>query len=216
MIDNYNDLTVGKYQEIMLLLNGAPMDELTMQTSLIAILSDEDEDDILNLPLSEYNKMVQGTAFLSEEPKKRIVATKYILGDMELETMLNMKDMTAGQYIDYQTFIKDPDKYLVEMLSVFLIPKGKKYNDGYDILEVHNAIREHLSIVDALSMSAFFLLLSQVLIKTTLTSLTSKVKKMKKKSKNQQEIQKLEQAIQNLETAGVGFHLLTEFQKQQG
>lgn len=210
MIDNYNDLSIGKYQEIMVLLDGKELDELHMQTSLISILSDEDEDDILNLPLSEYNKRVQGTAFLMQEPKKRPVATQYKVNDLVLEVMLDLKSMTAGQYIDYQTFIKEPEKYLVELLSVFLIPKGKKYNDDYDIVEVQKVIRENLSIVDALSLSAFFLVLSQSLIKVTLTSLTSKLKKMKKKSKNQQEIQKLEQAIQNLETVGDGLHLLTK------
>ena len=210
MINNYNELTVGKYQEIMVLLNDEPLDNLTLQTSLISILSDMDEDDVLNLPLSEYNKMVQGTAFLQTDPPKRIVATSYKLGGMHLETMLNLREMTAGQYIDYQTFVKEPDKYLVELLSVFLIPKGKKYNDGYDIIEVQSLIRDNLSIVDALSLSAFFLVLSQSLIKVTLTSLKSKVKKMKKKAKNQEEVMKLEQALQHLENAGVGLHLLTE------
>lgn len=210
MIDNYNDLSIGKYQDIMVLLDGKELDELQMQTSLISILSDEDEDDILNLPLSEYNKRVQGTAFLLEAPKKKAMATQYKVSDMVLEVCVDLKSITAAQYIDYQTFIKEPEKYLVELLSVFLIPKGYKYNDGYDIVEVQRLIRDNISIVDALSMSAFFLTLSQGLIKGMLTCLTSKLKKMKKKSKNQQETMKLEQAIQNLETVGDGLHLLTK------
>lgn len=209
MINTYDKLTVGKYLEVKEVLQ-SDMDNIQMNSMLIAILSDMDVDDVLNLPLSKYNAMIQNTAFLLDVPKKRMVADRYKLGEMQLDVMLSLNKMTAGQYIDYQTFVKDPDKYLVELLSVFLIPKGKKYNEGYDILEVHKAIREHLSIVDALSMSAFFLTLSQTLIKTILTCLTKKVKKMKKQMKTQEEITKLEQAIVNLETVGDGLHSLIE------
>jgi hypothetical protein len=209
MIDSYDKLTVGKFMEISEVLN-AGMDEVDSNSMVIAILSDMDVDDVLNLPLGAYNHLLQKTGFLMEQPKTRIIADRYRLGGMDLDVMLNLKNMTAGQYIDYQHFIKDPEKYMVELLSVFLIPRGKKYGDGYEIMDVHKVIREHLSIVDAVSMSAFFLTLSRTLIKVTLTSLTKDLKKMRKKTKNQEEIRKLEQAIANLENVGDGLHLLTE------
>lgn len=34
--------------------------------------------------------------------------------------------------------------------------KGKKYNQDYDVIEVQNALRQHLSVVDAVSLFAFF------------------------------------------------------------
>lgn len=210
MIDNYNDLTIGKYQEIQAVLNGDIVDEYATNIQLVSILSDMTEDEVGNMGLTEYKALNQKLIFLTEMPVQKMVADKYKIGGFELETMLAIDKMTVSQYVDYQTFVKEPDKYLVELLSIFLIPKGKKYNEGYDIIEVQKAIRDNLSIVDAMSLSAFFLLWYQSLTKATVTYLTKKMKKMKKKMKNQEEIQKMEEAIRNLETAGVGLHLLTK------
>lgn len=210
MIDNYNDLTVGKYQEIRVLLNGEIVDEYSTNIQLVSILSDMTEDEVLSLELTQYKALNQKLSFLLQEPQKRMIANVYKIGGYELETMLAIDKMSVAQYVDYQTFVKDMDKFLVEMLSIFLIPKGHKYNEGYDIIEVQKAIRDNLSIVDAMSLSAFFLLWYQSLTKATLTSLIKKVKKMKKKMKNPMEIQKMEEAIVNLENAGVGLHSLTK------
>ena len=210
MIDNYNDLTVGKYQEIMVVLKGKVVDEYATNIQLVSILSDMSEDDVLNLGLSEYKVLNQKLSFLLVEPPKRMIANMYKIGGFELETMLDVRKMTVAQYVDYQTFVKDVDKYLIEMLSVFLIPKGMKYNEGYDIVEVQRAIRDNLSIVDAMSLSAFFLLWSQSLIKATLTYLTKQMKKMKRTMKKPMEIQKMEEAIANLENVGAGLPLLTK------
>lgn len=208
MIDNYNDLTVGKYQEIRVLLNGKVVDEYSTNIQLVSILSDMTEDEVLSLELTQYKALNQKLSFLLQEPPKRMIANVYKIGGYELETMLAIDKMSVAQYVDYQTFVKDTDKFLVEMLSIFLIPKGHKYNDGYDIIEVQKAIRDNLSIVDAMSLSAFFLLWYQSLTKATLTCLTKKLKRMKRKMKDKEEIQKMEEAIANLENAGVGLHSL--------
>lgn len=210
MIDNYNDLTIGKYQEIQAVLNGEIVDEYTTNIQLVSILSDMTEDEVGSMGLTEYKALNQKLVFLTEMPVQKMVADKYKIGGFELDTMLAVDKMTVSQYVDYQTFIKEPDKYLVELLSIFLIPKGKKYNEGYDIIEVQKAIRDNLSIVDAMSLSAFFLLWYQSLTKATLTCLTKKLKKMKRKMKDKEEIQKMEEAIMNLENVGVGLHLLTK------
>lgn len=204
MIDNYNSLTIKKYLDIKEVLE-MNTEEIDKQVSLIAILSDMDENDVYNLPLPEFQELNEKTAFLNELPQTRnYPKTKYKLGGLELETVLDMRDVTAGQYIDYQTFVKDTDKYLVELLSVFLVPKGKKYNDGYDILEVQNAIRENLSIVEAISMSAFFLMLCESLIKATVQSSIKKLKRMMRKEKDKKVKAEYQKAITALEQSGAG------------
>lgn len=204
MIDNYNSLTIKKYLDIKEVLE-MNTEEIDKQVSLIAILADMDENDVYNLPLPEFQELNEKTAFLNELPQTRnYPKTKYKLGGLELETVLDMRDVTAGQYIDYQTFVKDSDKYLVELLSVFLVPKGKKYNDGYDILEVQNAIRENLSIVEAISMSAFFLMLCESLIKATVQSSIKKLKRMMRKEKDKKVKAEYQKAITALEQSGAG------------
>ena len=213
MIDSYEKLTIKKYKEVMAIINGNET-EYVKNVELVAVLNDMDTSDVEDLPIGTFNTLLQSTGFLYEEPKQRMVSTKYKLGGIELEAALNLQKMTVAQYIDYQEYVKDTEKYLVEMLSVFLIPKGKKYCEGYDVIDVQKTIEDNMSIVEAISLSAFFLALYQSLIKATVTSLIKRMKKMRKKEKDLKMIEKMTEVITNLETVGVGFHSLTEFQKQ--
>ena len=204
MIDNYNKLTIGKYLEVKELLS-EDMDALEQQASLIAVLNDMDAEDVLDLPLGTYNKLLQSLGFLMELPKPRQAPpTKYKIDGIEYDVMLNIQDMTIAQYIDYQTFLKEGDKYIVELLSVFIIPRGHKYNDGYDIADVQKKIREKLSIIDAVTLSAFFLSISQALISSTVRYSIKRMKRLMRKEKNLEMKKKYQEAIAHLEQSGVG------------
>lgn len=214
MIDSYEKLTIGKYLEVKAILEDTG-EEIDKNVQLICCLGDYDEETVLDLPLSGFNRLLQGTAFLTETPKQRQVSTKYKLGGMELETVMDVTSMTTAQFIDYQTFVKD-DRYLVELLSVFLIPKGKKYNKEYNIIDVQKVIRDNLSILDAMALSAFFLAWFQALSQATVTCLIKKMKKMLKKEKDMEKRKMMEEAIMNLERSGDGLALLTEYQRLSG
>lgn len=204
MIDSYDKLSLGKYHEVLEYIGTEDY-----SAGIVSVLADMEYDEVLNLPISEFKKMVEKAAFLLEDPQPAKVCTEYNLGGMKLSLLCDLTKMTAGQYIDYQTFVKDMDKYMVEMISVFLIPKGCKYNEGYDIIEVQNVIRDYLSIADALALSAFFLSLSQALISSTVISLIRRMKRMLKREKNPELRKKIQETITHLEAGGDGLHLLT-------
>lgn len=208
MIDCYEKLTIGVYDELQEIYE-SNMSDYEKNVEIVALFNDMDVADVEDLSLTTFNTLLQSTAFLYEMPKKKIVATKYILGGTEFDVVLDMQSLTVSQYLDYQEFVKNPDKNRVELLSVFLVPMGKKYGD-YNMQEVHKLIRDNLSIIDAIALTDFFLLLSQSLMKVTLRSLKRRLKRMKRKMKSQEEIQKMEEVIAHLETVGDGYDLLTK------
>jgi hypothetical protein len=61
--------------------------------------------------------------------------------------------ISTAQYIDFQNYLKaeDTDK----CYSVFMVPKGHKYNDGYDMMQVFEDIEE-VPIPVLISASFFF------------------------------------------------------------
>ena len=61
--------------------------------------------------------------------------------------------ITTAQYIDFQNYQKNNDEQ--KSFSVFIIPKGHKYNDGYDIEQVFNDILD--VPVPVLFSASFFL-----------------------------------------------------------
>lgn len=184
MITSYKELPLGKWEEIYKLKNEE--DNELSQIKLLSILSDMTENEILDLPLNEFKSLNNLSIFLLEPPLKKQVETEYLLGENIYEVISNPNDLIVSQFIDYQTFVKDVDKYLVELIGVFLVPKGKKYNTDYDIRDAHEDIRKYLSIEDAISLSAFFLLLSQTWLETMETYLIKKAKKTLRRRKKKE------------------------------
>lgn len=169
MIDNYADLPLGVYQDIEAVSKDESRDEIDRQVAIVALLSGLTEKDVLALPITDYSALAAKTAFLaSPVPDGIRVAKTYICGDFTLVPTDDLTKITTAQYIDFQSLAAKPDENFVAILSVFLLPKGCKYNEGYDIADVQNAIREHLSVQDAITLSAYFFGLWVSLTQTTL------------------------------------------------
>lgn len=171
IIDNYADLPVGKYLDI-LAANEGPAEDIDKQVATIAILTDRTEEEILSLPVPDYTVLARAADFLRHEDKgEHRLAKRYTLGGLALVPCTDARKMTTAQYIDFQTLTKDGDydRHLPEVLSCFLVPEGKSYGEGYDFADVQDAIRRHLSVTDALSLLAFFFVSLQTLTDDFLT-----------------------------------------------
>ena len=200
MIDNYNKLSIGKFMEIQD-IDFTGMEEIDIQVSLIAILNDMTEDEVMDLPLNDYKDCVRKLKFLATKPEPKTKIPKAVkLGGKEYTVIKDIKEMTAGQYIDYQNYLSHKEnKYLPHILSCFIIPKGEKYGDS-NLMEIIEIIKTELPIGIALNMSAFFLKKWESLTKGTLTYLGLKMKWMMRKEKNQEVKKKMQMAIKNLTT----------------
>ena len=179
IIDNYRNLPVGKWLEILELSKDENVDALEQQVKTISILTGLTEDEVLDLPIVEYRELASKTKFLEKKNDGKLqIAKSYGLNDMELIPVKDITKITTAQYVDYQTFSKEGEMYLVQTLSTLLVPKGKKYNDGYDMDAVQQAIRNNLSVADVLSLYAFFLTKWVESIKDSQTYLAKEIQKM--------------------------------------
>ncbi|MBQ0154842.1 MAG: hypothetical protein KBS70_08725, partial [Bacteroidales bacterium] len=80
-----------------------------------------------------------------------------------------------------------------QILSVFLVPKGKAYNEGYDVLEVQAAIGAELSILDAIALQSVFQTRLVELMLATLTSTAKTARKMQNRTKRKAAIRTIRQ-----------------------
>ena len=182
IIDNYRNLPVGKWLEILELSKDENVDALEQQVKTIAILTGLTDDEVLDLPIMEYKSLAEKTMFLEKDYEGKLqIAKSYGLNGIELIPVKDFNKITTAQYVDYQTFSKEGDMYLVQTLSTLLVPKGKKYNDGYDMDAVQQAIRDNLSVADVLSLYAFFLTKWVKSIKDSQTYLDKEIKKIPNK-----------------------------------
>lgn len=158
IIDNYRALPIGRYLEICREGERKDIDDVERQARVIAILTGRHPEEILNLPIPEYRALSQKVLFLEHVPEYvgGGAAQVYKVGEWELVPVSDPSKVTVAQYVDFQTLCTDPGR-IVELLSVFLVPKGCTYNQGYDIAEVQAAIREHMSVEEVLRASGFFM-----------------------------------------------------------
>ena len=194
IIDNYRSLPIGKYLEIQELSRDESIDALDQQVKTIAILTDMSEDEVLSLPIMEYKSLAAKTKFLEKDYDGKLqVAKSYGLNGMELVPVKDITKITTAQYVDFQTFSKEGDKYFVETLSTLLVPKGKHYNEGYEITDVHKAIKENLSVADFLSLSAFFLTKWVKSIKDSQIYLEQEIRRIPNKTMRENLMKQMEQ-----------------------
>lgn len=205
IIDNYNRLTLGKYMEIQEISRNESLEDIDKQVQILSVLTDVAEDEILHLPITEYKDLVVKSGFLDPENiKYHPVAKKYILGEFELIPCRDFRKIETCQYIDFQTYAPDLDNHLVEFLSVILVPKGHRYNEGYDILEVQQAIRDEMSVSDGVSLAGFFLTWCRKSIKDSLNYSRQEAMGIKDRKKREEILEKIREQERLLETNGGG------------
>ena len=205
IIDSYNKLSLGKYMEIQEVSRNESLEDIDKQVQILSILTGVAEEEILHLPLPEYKELVVKSGFLDPENiNYHPVAKKYILGKFELIPCRDFRKIETCQYIDFQTYAPELDKYLVEFLSVILVPKGHRYNEGYDILEVQKAIREEMSVSDGVSLAGFFLTWCRKSIRDSLNFSRQEAMGIKDKTKREAILQKIQEQEKLLETSGDG------------
>ena len=186
-------ITIEKHKQIQrLLTDGNTEDMQAVQAELLAIYADTDVDTIMSYPLTKYHKLLEKfyadyfTDFSKAEPA---IKDKYTAGDMVLVPMLDFTQITVAQMMDFSVLSTDPVENIEKLLAIFLIPKGKKYNDGYDLMEVQKAILK-MSFNELSPLLAFFLRWFQGCRQAIQISCLEEVRKQTKK------IQKLEKRIQ--------------------
>ncbi len=200
---SWDDITINIYNKLknIKLDIGDEVDMLEYNVELLSVLCDVDVQEIENLPLSEFNNLLKQSEFISKEIKRGRTKFIYKINNKEYFFQTNPRLLTTAQFIDLQTYIKNKNE-IEYILSCCLIPNGKKYGE-YNLEEVIKEIREHLSIVNALSIQFFFIQLYRKLKIAFQTSLEKQIKKLKKKNKNKEVEIILEQAM-NLIQSGVG------------
>lgn len=110
-------------------------------------------EDVLELPISEFSKKIKELSFLQGEMPSNIPPKKVTVNGKKYYVDCLLGNITTAQYVDYTNHAKTED--VSKMLSVFIIPEGHKYNDGYDMIDVINDI-SYLPITVVNDIAFFF------------------------------------------------------------
>lgn len=179
----WKDITLRQFNKIQDLLQ--EIDEYTT-LNIIDVLYDVDSAD---MPAMEVmNKYAHSLDFLMTTiPTNEKLKDVYTINQREYNSNINLTQMTTAQFVDYQNYSKENPVDISKCLSVFIIPKGHTYNDGYDLKQVQEDIKD-LDMVTINTLAFFFKKLYILLLETTLLCLTQDMEKMNIPTQKKEEI----------------------------
>lgn len=110
-------------------------------------------ESVLDLDLKNFAMKCKEIEFLQKEIPSDLHVKDIKVNGREYYFDGLLGNITTAQYIDFQNYQKNNDEY--KTFSVFIIPKGHKYNDGYDMEQVFNDILD-IPVPVLFSASFFF------------------------------------------------------------
>ena len=145
----WKDITYRQFMRIKEITENETLNEEEQMLELVLLLFGD-------VPISEMHKYSVEVYKLLEEPFPEGDTTRKELEvhNRKYTVTTDLGKITTSQFIDYSNYVKAKAD-LVDILSCFIIPKGHKYDDGYDMDEVKEDIRD-FSISTVQSYCFFF------------------------------------------------------------
>lgn len=190
-ITKWSECPIDVFYELYDVVTDEESNTMQKNIKIISIIYEIPEDQVYALSMADYNKYLKDLDWVTKSPEfNSNFSTKSINIDGTTYIVTPINKLSIGQYIDFQTFWqkRDEQKYIGNILASFLVPKGHKYGEGYDILEVANKLRQTLDIVTARNLMFFFL-------KEYLDLMVSSFIYLRKQMESQKEKEELTQTL---------------------
>lgn len=199
MVKSWNDITVGQFSLIRSAYNDPEMTEEDRCIGLVSFIYDVDP---LELEFNDFQRMVRELEFMNTDVVPSEVRKEYIINGHKYTLHKAINHISTAQYIDFNNYIKDGevDEKYADIISVFLIPEGMKYNDGYDIEEVKDDINRHMAITDALGIFSYFFHFFVRFVQISQQYTSRRLRRMK--SLTREEKQKIEEITNQIQLIG--------------
>lgn len=172
---NWEDINLKTFKELIALYKSN-----ATNLELISLLAGKPAED---LSLEELKDWINEIKFLEEPYKPKEIKSEYYIQNKIYKPVVSLKNIKAGQFIDFQTFIKDPEKNIANIAACFLLEKGKTYGDN-DPLEEAEFFDKYLKITDYKDIFNFFTIAWRSYTKAIQAYLVKNTKKALKKEKN--------------------------------
>lgn len=211
---SWKDVTIDEYFDLCERLSDDTLTDYEKIIIKIAFITGKSEDEIWNLSWQDFRNLQVESLWMEEFKLKENVKFNTIeINGEKYSIDTNLQNFTVAQYIDFQTFFpkrKTNERVIGNILACFIIPKGKKYAEDYNIQELVENINSNLDIMTANEIMFFFLKQYLISIRVMANYFNWILKRMKKKAKDKNLIEKLEQEWEVTKKATLdGLHSLT-------
>lgn len=157
--NNYNELPISTYHKVKEIAE-SDLDDITKEVKYISILYGIPEPDIWELSVIEIGNLRKQLQWLNNTDfNQKFEGGEYTINGNTYVIDKKIENVSYSQFVDFQNYYGRKNME-AEILSVFMIPKGKKYGQDYDIDKVINEIMDNVSIADYNAIVYHFFLIS--------------------------------------------------------
>lgn len=193
----WDEVPIKIYKEITQIVDGDG-DETSKSVALIATLCGVPEEEIWNLSLPEVGSLSRQASWVwdfdfdkDKKPHKlRVAGEEYVVN-------YDVTKMSIAAYVDFQNYFKDKDRFMGALLTTFVLPKGHKYADDYDVAALAQKFEAEIPITTFNTLLYFFVLTSLNSIRGMQIYSDLMIKKlMKSKSLTKEEREKIAEIME--------------------
>ena len=198
----WEDITINDYKEIVNITQKELDSDLEKSISILAILCECTEDDLYSMSANKLYKLLSEIEWVKQPYKfNHNWSSKYItINGIKYDVVVDINKFTVAQYADLQIYWdkRDDIDYMAKLMTLFIIPNGKTYNNGYDIVQLANIIEDNVSINDFNSICFFFLKSCLIFIKASLLFSNWQLMKLMIKEKDKEKKKQLKEIHKKL------------------
>ena len=155
---SWSEISLETMDKIAEISNNSSYTDEQRETDIIKLLTGLTDDDIDNMNIVDYQKILNSLKFLNQPISKVIPKDLIELNNKTYNVLLYPSRMTAAQFLDYKTIMaSDMNNKTARLIACFVVPEGAKYaDDSYNPDDVVNDIYKYMSIEYAYGLTFFF------------------------------------------------------------
>lgn len=155
---SWSEISLETMDKIAEISNNSIYTDEQRETEFIKLLTGLTDDDIDNMNIVEYHKILNSLKFLNQTISKVLPKDSITLNNKTYNVLLYPSRMTAAQFLDYKTIMaSDMNHKTARLIACFVVPKGAQYaDDSYNPDDVVNDIYKYMSIEYAYGLTFFF------------------------------------------------------------
>ena len=155
---SWSEISLETMDKIAEISNNSSYTDEQRETEFIKLLTGITDDDIDNMNIVDYQKILNSLNFLNQPISKVLPKDSIELNNKTYNVLLYPSRMTAAQFLDYKTILgNDMTHKTARLIACFVVPEGSKYaDDSYNPDDVVNDIYKYMSIEYAYGLTFFF------------------------------------------------------------
>ena len=159
---SWDDLTLGKFQELERLYDGDEERKFDVR-DVLDLMTDRTKDEINELPIEFTDSLLRKMYWLHEQPDFGKPSNKIIVDGVQY-TVHNENEMKFGEYVALDTALKGDKHNYAAMLAILCRKDGEIFDAKFEneILPSRIEFWKNVSVMKVMPIVSFFLELSSM------------------------------------------------------